>query len=176
MEFGQQDFERMLFFEQARQTAENLTNWAGALIELSQFQSRTDSVNFVKDAISKLDEALGINPRKHDILWSLGNANTSLGFYTSNIEDAKPYFTKAIQCFKQALDEDPGNQLYLKSLDLASKAPELHVEIHKQMANQQSATVGPSASNTKVLLHGLVWPNLTFLPHLPDKDYRRLFG
>ncbi|KAG0462587.1 hypothetical protein HPP92_021063 [Vanilla planifolia] len=160
MEFGQQDFERMLFFEQARQTAEatykknpldveNLTNWAGALIELSQFQSRTDSVNFVKDAISKLDEALGINPRKHDILWSLGNANTSLGFYTSNIEDAKPYFTKAIQCFKQALDEDPGNQLYLKSLDLASKAPELHVEIHKQMANQQSATVGPSASNTK---------------------------
>ncbi|XP_020675674.1 mitochondrial import receptor subunit TOM20-like isoform X1 [Dendrobium catenatum] len=141
MDLGQQDFNRILFFEQARKNAEttyaknpldvevnpepvlcNLTNWAGVLIELSQFQSvRSDSIKFVKDAVSKLEEALEINPRKHDVIWTLGNAQTSLAFYTEDLEDAKPYFAKAMQWFQQALDEDPGNQLYMKSLDLARK-------------------------------------------------------
>ncbi|KAK8959845.1 Mitochondrial import receptor subunit TOM20 [Platanthera guangdongensis] len=132
MDLGQQDFDRILFYEHARKNAEavyaknpldadNLTSWAGVLIELSQFQSRSDSIKFVKDAVSKLEEALEINPKKHDAIWSLGNAQTSLAFLTEDLEDAKPYFTRAMQCFQQALDEDPDNQLYIKSLELASK-------------------------------------------------------
>ncbi|KAI0524597.1 hypothetical protein KFK09_003974 [Dendrobium nobile] len=146
MDLGQQDFNRILFFEQARKNAEttyaknpldveNLTNWAGLLIELSQFQSvRSDSIKFVKDAVSKLEEALEINPRKHDVIWTLGNAQTSLAFYTEDLEDAKPYFAKAMQWFQQALDE----------------APELHTEFHRQMVNQQVVAGGSSTSNTKV--------------------------
>lgn len=158
---GQQEFDRILFFEHARKNAEatyaknpldadNLTSWASVLIELSQFQNRSDSLKFIKDAVSKLEEALEINPRKHDAIWSLGNAQTSIAFMTEDIEDAKPYFARAMQCFKQAVDEDPDNQLYLKSLELASKAPDLHTEFHRQMANQQSVAGGSSASNTKV--------------------------
>ncbi|KAG0491142.1 hypothetical protein HPP92_008005 [Vanilla planifolia] len=160
MDLGQ-DFDRMLFCEHARKNAEaayaknpldaeNLTNWAGALIELSQFQSRSDSIKFVKDAISKLEEALGINPRKHDALCALGNAHNSLAFYFDDLEDAKPHFAKAMQCFQQALEEDPDNQIYIKSIELTAKAPELHVELHTQMAKQQAAGGGPSSSGVKM--------------------------
>lgn len=57
------------------------------------------------DAVSKLEEASEINTRKHDVIWTLGNAQTSLAFYTEDLEDAKPYFAKAMQWFQQALDE-----------------------------------------------------------------------
>ncbi|XP_020598320.1 mitochondrial import receptor subunit TOM20-like isoform X2 [Phalaenopsis equestris] len=161
MDLGQQEFERILLFEHARKNAEatyaknpldveNLTNWGGVLLELSQFQStRSDSIKFVKVAVSKLEEALEINPRKHDAIWTLGNAHTSLALYTEDLEDAKPYFARATQWYQQALDEDPGNQLYMNSLELSRKAPELHTEFHRQMSSQQVVAGGSSTSNTK---------------------------
>ncbi|KAK8947287.1 Mitochondrial import receptor subunit TOM20 [Platanthera zijinensis] len=101
MDSGQQDFNRILFYEYARKNAEsvyaknplnvdNLTSWAGVLIELSQFQTKSNSIKFVKDVVSKLEEALVIYPKKHDAIWSLGNAQTSLAFITKDLEDAKP--------------------------------------------------------------------------------------
>ncbi|KAL9686279.1 hypothetical protein QQ045_023735 [Rhodiola kirilowii] len=72
----QNDFHRLFFFEDARKTAEaiyiknpldagNLTNWGEALLELSQFQNFHDLMSMIRDAISKLDEALVVNPNKH---------------------------------------------------------------------------------------------------------------
>ncbi|KAK8937889.1 Mitochondrial import receptor subunit TOM20 [Platanthera guangdongensis] len=57
------------------------------------------------DVVSKLEEALEIYPKKHDAIWSLGNAQTFLAFITKDLEDAKPYFMRAMQCFQQALEE-----------------------------------------------------------------------
>ncbi|XP_038884092.1 mitochondrial import receptor subunit TOM20-like [Benincasa hispida] len=164
MEFSQDDFDRLLLFEHARKTAEanyasnpldadNLTKWGGALLELSQFQSVSDSKNMIKEAVVKLEEALAINPAKHDALWCLGNAHTSHAFLTPDGDEAKIYFDKAHECFQNALDEDPSNELYRKSLEVNAKAPEFHSEIHKHGIGQQSA--GPSgggataASNPK---------------------------
>uniref|UniRef100_A0A7N0V7M6 Mitochondrial import receptor subunit TOM20 n=1 Tax=Kalanchoe fedtschenkoi TaxID=63787 RepID=A0A7N0V7M6_KALFE len=145
----QNDFDRLLFFEHARKTAEanyiknpldaeNLTRWGGALLELSQFQNVQDSKSMIRDAISKLDEALMVNPKKHETLWCLGNAHTSNAFLTPDESEAKEYFDKAEYFFQLAVDEDPSNELYQKSLEVAAKAPGLHQEIHKHGISQQT--------------------------------------
>ncbi|KAL5581375.1 hypothetical protein UlMin_013817 [Ulmus minor] len=159
MDLQQSDFDRLLFFEHARKTSEatyaknpldadNLTRWAGALLELSQFQNVPDSKQMIQDAISKLEEALAINAKKHDTLWCLGNAHTSFAFLTPDQGEAKEYFEKATVYFQQAAEEDPENELYRKSLEVAAKAPELHAEIHRQgLAQQTMGAAGPSSSS-----------------------------
>lgn len=158
MDMQPSEFDRILFFEQARKSAEaiysqnpldadNLTRWAGALLELSQFQSVPESKKMMLDAITKLEEALLINPKKHDALWCLGNAYTSHAFLNPNEDEAKDFFDKASIYFHQALDEDPGNDLYIKSLEVTVKAPELYAEIHKHgFPPQVSGTAEPSTS------------------------------
>ncbi|KAK8923704.1 Mitochondrial import receptor subunit TOM20 [Platanthera zijinensis] len=159
MDFAQIDFDRVVFFERARKDAEaayaknpldaeNLSQWGKSLLELSQFQNPADSVQFVKDATSKLEEALQIAPRKHDTLWCLGNAHTSRALFLTDMDSAKIYFGKATQCYQQALEEDPGNENYKKSLEFSFKAPELHAEIQKQI--QPDAVGRSSTSNAKV--------------------------
>ncbi|OAY81867.1 Mitochondrial import receptor subunit TOM20 [Ananas comosus] len=144
MAMRQKGLDSIVFFEDARKAAEeayaknpldaeNLTRWGGALFELSQFQNDPDIVKYVEDSISKLEEALEVVPRKHDALWCLGNAHTSLAFYTPDLEMAKTYFAKATQCFEQALEE----------------APELHLEFHRQMASQQASQGASSSPNAK---------------------------
>lgn len=161
MEMPQNEFDRLLFFEHARKAAEvaygqnpldaeNLTRWGGALLELSQFQSGAGCTAMIKDAISKLEEALVVDPKRHDSLWCLGNALTSQAFLTPDFDAADILFKKASQYFKQAVDQDPGNDLYARSLDLSAKAPELHAEIQRQgLVQQVQASGGASASNAK---------------------------
>ncbi|KAL6139427.1 hypothetical protein ACLB2K_057731 [Fragaria x ananassa] len=157
----QNDFDRMLFFQHACMTSEaayavnpsdvdNLTRWAGALLELSQFQGALESKIMVRDAISKLEEVLVINPKKHDALWCLGNAHTTNAFLTPDSEEANEYFDIAVECFKKAVAEEPGNDLYRKSLEMSAKAPGLHVEIHSRGFGQQmtGTAEGPSASSS----------------------------
>ncbi|XP_076895663.1 mitochondrial import receptor subunit TOM20-like [Bidens hawaiensis] len=159
----QNDFDRLMFFEHARRSAqvtydknpldaENLTRWGGALLELSTFQSVQDSKSMIKDAISRLDEALSIDPRKHDALWCMGNAQTSYAFLTPDKDEAKGYFDAAYVFFEKAVNEDPGNELYRKSFEVATKVPELHSELHKQGLSQQAmgpgSGGGPSTSSS----------------------------
>ncbi|KAJ8759058.1 hypothetical protein K2173_003296 [Erythroxylum novogranatense] len=158
MEFTQDDFDRLLMFEQTRKTAEvtyakdpldadNLTKWGGALLELSQFQTVADAKKMINDAISKLEKALLINPTKPEALWILGNSHTSFAFMTPDIVEAKGHFDTAGDYFQQAVDEDPTNELYHKSLEANAKAPELHMEIHKQGITHQTVDARSSASS-----------------------------
>nr|KJB30923.1 hypothetical protein B456_005G168100 [Gossypium raimondii] len=100
------------------------------------------------DAISKLDEALMINPSKHETLWCMGNALSTTAFMTTDSDEAKVSFDKAAQFFQRAVDADPGNELYQKSLEVAAKAPELHMDFQKAAASQQGMGGASSASST----------------------------
>nr|KJB30924.1 hypothetical protein B456_005G168100 [Gossypium raimondii] len=115
MEFSQADFDRLLVAEHTRKTsevnyakdpldAENLTKWGGALLELAQFQTVSDAKQMINDAISKLDEALMINPSKHETLWCMGNALSTTAFMTTDSDEAKVSFDKAAQFFQRAVD------------------------------------------------------------------------
>ncbi|XP_015900886.1 mitochondrial import receptor subunit TOM20-like [Ziziphus jujuba] len=158
MEFSQEDFERLIIvLERTRKVAElnyakdpldadNLTKWAGSLLELSQYQNtEADTMAMIKDSISKFEEALLINPSKHNALWCLGNANANYGLLIPEVDEAKPYFGKAAECFQKAVEEDPTNELYLKSSEFASKALDLHSEFHSQV--QQNIGAGPASSS-----------------------------
>ncbi|KAK3036446.1 hypothetical protein RJ639_030045 [Escallonia herrerae] len=153
----QNELDRLVFFEHARKTAEttyaknpndveNLIRWGGALLELAQFQPPAESKEMVIDAVSKLDEALVASPKKHDALWCMGNACTQLAFYTPDSHEAKEFFDKATLYYQQALDEEPGNELYRKSLEVAAKTPELHAEVQQGLAQQARSAPSTSAS------------------------------
>jgi len=82
----------------------------GVILELLILNIRLFSVDFsleisFSDAISKLEEALSVNPNKHDALWCLGNALTSQAFLNPDVDEAKVYFDKAAVYFQQAVDE-----------------------------------------------------------------------
>ncbi|XP_042378207.1 mitochondrial import receptor subunit TOM20-like isoform X1 [Zingiber officinale] len=92
---------------------------------------------FFADAIMKLEQALEVDPERHATLFILGNAHSQQGFFNPNEQVSLGCFDKATQCFEQAVKLDPGNEMYLMSLDSISKAPELRQEIQFHMANQQ---------------------------------------
>lgn len=60
---------------------------------------------WIEDAVEKLEEALEINPKKHDAMWCLANAHTTHAFMVPDMDEAKPYFEKAADYFQQAVDE-----------------------------------------------------------------------
>ncbi|KAJ0514120.1 putative plant specific mitochondrial import receptor subunit TOM20 [Helianthus annuus] len=125
----QNDFDRLMFFEHARRSAEVTyeknpldtevrvclynNKWGGALLELSTFQSVQESKLMIKDAISNLDEALAIYLKKQDALWCMGNAQTSYAFLTPDKDKAKGYFDSAYDFFEQAVNEVFGVILYM---------------------------------------------------------------
>ncbi|KAG5598019.1 hypothetical protein H5410_039251 [Solanum commersonii] len=126
--------EMLLSLERARKSAEtsyaqnpldgdNLARWGRVLLNLARFEHGAESKQMISDATSKLKKALTLNPKKkHDVLWCLGNAYTSYGLLTTDMDAAALYFEKATMFFKQASDADPSNDLYRKSLDAAAKS------------------------------------------------------
>ncbi|MCO5614826.1 hypothetical protein L7F22_069110 [Adiantum nelumboides] len=142
-----EEYERLLFFESARDKAaeayqlapddsDNLTRWGGALLELSQFQQGQHSLDLVKDAVLKLEEARSINLLKSDTLWCLGNAYTTHGFLIHEGDLAKEYFQKASGCFQQASELEPNNELFHKALEMSTRAPALYEELQAQLTAQ----------------------------------------
>ncbi|KAI3872530.1 hypothetical protein MKX03_012229, partial [Papaver bracteatum] len=105
-------------------------------------------------AISKLEKALSIDPSKHEAVWCLGNAHMGHGLLTPDYNVARNYFVRAADFYQQAVDEDPTNEKYSKSLESIDNgndmlAPQLHTEIHKQRVAQQSAGARSSTSHAK---------------------------
>ncbi|KAG2301537.1 hypothetical protein Bca4012_059786 [Brassica carinata] len=160
------EFDTIIMFEQIRKVSEatylknpldadNLTRWAGALLELAQFHNG-DPKQTVQEAISKLEEALLIEPKKHAAIWCLGNAYTTLAFLTPEETEAKFNFDLAAHFFQSAVDEQPENETYQKSLEMTAKAPLLHAEFHRQgFGTQPLGGAGPSAaSSSKVVKSG----------------------
>lgn len=112
------------------------------------------SLALYTQAVQKFEEALKINPRKHDALWCLGNALTSQGFLYAEAERAQQFFNRAKDCFEKALAEDPKNDVYRKSLEMTERAPSLHAELQQQLqeqSQQQAARGGASGSSASTV-------------------------
>eukprot|EP00884_Botryococcus_braunii_P006224 jgi/Botrbrau1/15602/Bobra.0264s0003.1 len=150
MSLSRDEFERIKYFEEARVLAEKdykkdnknhqaLTRWGGALLELAHLTSGNDAFTKMEQAVEKFNMALELVPNRHDVLWCLGNAYTSQGFLTVETDAAHELFSKATECFTKALKEEPHSETYAKALDMASKAPALHAELQKQLANSPTA-------------------------------------
>jgi tetratricopeptide (TPR) repeat protein len=114
-----------------------LTRWGGALLELAHFKQGKEAVEMIELAIAKFQAALDIEPKKHDALWCLGNALTSQGFLFQEAQKACSHFDEAKTCFQRALNEEPTNEIYRKALEMTDKAPGLHAELQRQLAEQQ---------------------------------------
>ncbi|KAL1210114.1 Mitochondrial import receptor subunit TOM20-1 [Cardamine amara subsp. amara] len=132
---------------------DNLTRWGGALLDLSQFHNVSAAKQIIEDAISKLEKAVLIDPTKHYALWIMGNAYTSYALLTLDDTQAKYNFDLAFMFFEIAVDQQPDNQIYLKSLEMAAKAPELHTDVHKnRLLSLLSGGVEPSeVSSSKAM-------------------------
>lgn len=126
--------------------AENLTKWGGLLLELAQFRQGQSALDMVQEAVSKFEEALKLEPRKHYTRWCLGNAYSSEGFLLTDGTKAYNLFKQATQCFQQALDEDQDNVQYLRALEMSLKAPSLYHELQKQTASQKGTSGSGSRS------------------------------
>ncbi|CDY28496.1 BnaC02g36640D [Brassica napus] len=166
MDNNDAEFDAIIMFEQIRKVSEatylknpldadNLTRWAGALLELAQFHNEDPKLT-VQEAISKLEEALLIDPKKNPAIWCLGNAYTTLAFLTPEETEAKYNFDLAAHFFQIAVDEQPENETYQKSLEMTAKAPLLHAEVHRQgfgqHPNPSLGGAGPSgASRSEVV-------------------------
>ncbi|KAK2969297.1 hypothetical protein RJ640_030838 [Escallonia rubra] len=155
MDSSELNIERYMIYEHVRMTAEanhaknpydadNLLKWAGALVELAAFGGdMNESKRITKDAMAKMEEALQINPAKHEALFCLGNANTSVALMTPDPKEAQIYIDRASLCFQKAVDENPGNEIYVKSLEASAQTPHLHMELQKAGYGQQALGGGP---------------------------------
>ncbi|OVA19432.1 Plant specific mitochondrial import receptor subunit TOM20 [Macleaya cordata] len=88
-------------------------------------------MKMVEDAIKKLKEALIVNPRNYEAIWSLGITYGRFGILIPELDMAKGYFAEAAQYFQQAVDGDPSNDCYARSLRLIATFPKVHEEIYK---------------------------------------------
>jgi len=150
-----EELERLMFFEQMREQAmveyrnnpkdvNSLVKLGRTQVELAQFVQGPDSVDLISDAMAKLAEAVKLDTKRHEAYWWLGNAHATQAFQTIDFGQATDLFGQATQFYQKALTIDPSNDNYKKALEVAEKGPELHQEIHKQLAQQQVLMAGPT--------------------------------
>ncbi|GBG41730.1 hypothetical protein CBR_g74896 [Chara braunii] len=158
MDIPREDIERLYFYETAREqaanqylltptNADNLTDWGKALLELAHFRQGNESINMLEEAVSKFEEALSIAPTRHDTLWNLGNAFTSQGLLTPEQEKASECFGKAAEAYQKALDQDPDNEMYKRSMEMTEKVPSIRAELQKHLQQAGMTSEGPSHSS-----------------------------
>lgn len=115
------------------------------MLELAHFRQGGEAYEMIEDAIEKFEKALELDSKRHDALWCLGNAFTSQGFLSSDATTANEYFTKAGTCFKKAVDHEPSNESYQRALEMSSKAPQLYVELQRQLQAANASMGGPGS-------------------------------
>lgn len=96
-----------------------------------------------------LTQALGIDGKRHDALWCLGNAYTSQGFLSAEAVAANQYFDRAGECFRKAVDLEPGNESYRRALDMSGKAPQLYQELQRQLQAASTSGGSPRAAEPR---------------------------
>ncbi|PON52530.1 Mitochondrial import receptor subunit, partial [Parasponia andersonii] len=103
---------------------------------------------YFTDAISKLEEALLVKPKKHDTICLLGKAHGFLALYTPDLDKATEYFVKATEYIQQAIDMEPENELYRESLRTVDLIHEVRYQFYGDgLGYPGIVAAGPSSSS-----------------------------
>ena len=89
----------------------------------------------IERAVNKFDAALKINPSM--TLYGALKSVDFTGILFREQSKAEEYFDRAKSCFQRALNEEPTNEIYKKALEMTDKAPGLHAELQRQLAEQE---------------------------------------
>ncbi|KXZ51334.1 hypothetical protein GPECTOR_13g821 [Gonium pectorale] len=120
-----------------------LVRWGSAMLELAHYRHGEESVDMIKEAITKLKKAIDMDADRTDAFWCLGNAYTSLGFLCPSKPRALENFTEAAKAFKHCHDKEPTNETFKKALEMCDKAPEYYDGIQSHIANAPGGADGP---------------------------------
>lgn len=157
---NREDFERYLFFETQREQAQRdhaankddaqaLLRWGGALLELAHFRQGPESMKTLETAVEKFQMSLNLQPEKHEAMWCLGNAYMSQGLLQPDAGKANDCFDKARTQFKKALDREPTNGSYQRTMEMVGKAPEIFAELQLQLQQQAQPAAEIAASSSR---------------------------
>lgn len=147
--------QKKAFYETARREAmlqsqndprdtQALTRWGGALLELANFEPGEQASRMAEEAATKFKSALKLDPRKHEALWCLGNAYTTLGFLSADKSQASGLFTQA------KVRAKPSRQWHSAAYRVAQRAHACPLLAHTTRCARRTASRTPSGSSRRM--------------------------
>jgi len=154
---------------------ENLIAWGQVSMELAMFKAGDEATELINQAVAKLKQASSMRPADPKILLPLAQAQNMCGFNSTDKEHAEMWFEKSIETMKKAVEMEPTNEEYKKNLENLQKAPGIHEQLLKTMADAAPSAPPSSAPSGGRGAAG-AWGTQRRKPHKNNELLYQLLG